>query len=180
MALGATIHRVELSVSDMDRHYYATHALTLAQHPSETPLRLMARLVAFALYADERLEFGRGLSDEDEPALWRKDYTGEIDLWIDVGQPDESRIRRASSRATRVVVINYAGRAGDLWWDKIASDVARFRNLSVLDIDEAFMQQLTGSLARTMQVQCLIQDGELQWLTGDEAFTLRPHARTGD
>src|SRR5574340_463320 len=74
MALNATIHKVELQVSDMDRHYYATHALTLARHPSETEERLMVRLLAFALYADDRLEFGKGLSDEDgsSPALTRR------------------------------------------------------------------------------------------------------------
>jgi len=69
----------------MDRQYYATHALTLALHPSETVERLMVRLLAFALHADERLEFGRGLSTDDEPDLWRKSLTGEIEQWIELG-----------------------------------------------------------------------------------------------
>jgi uncharacterized protein YaeQ len=98
MALKATVVKAELQVSDMDRHYYASHNLTLAQHPSETDERLMVRLLAFALNADERLEFGKGLSSDDEPDLWRRDYTGDIELWIDLGQPDESRIRKASGR----------------------------------------------------------------------------------
>ena len=80
----ATIYKVELQVSDMDRQYYATHALTLARHPSETDERLMVRLLAFALHADERLEFGRGLSTDDEPDLWRKSLTGEIEQWIEL------------------------------------------------------------------------------------------------
>ena len=50
MALTATIRKAELQISDMDRGYYATHNLTLAQHPSETPVRLMARLIAFVLF----------------------------------------------------------------------------------------------------------------------------------
>ena len=99
MSPKSTVMKVELQVSDMDRHYYASHALTLAQHPSETDLRLLVRLLAFALYADERLEFGRGLSDEDEPTLWRRDYTGAVEQWIELGQPDESRLRRAAGRA---------------------------------------------------------------------------------
>ena len=99
MALKATVRRIELQLSDMDRHHYATYPLTLAQHPSETDARLMARVVAFALNAHERLEFGRGLSSDDEPDLWRKDLTGAIDLWIDLGQPDEARVRRACGRA---------------------------------------------------------------------------------
>jgi uncharacterized protein YaeQ len=116
MALNATIYKAELQVSDMDRHYYATHALTLARHPSETEERLMVRLLAFALYADERLEFGKGLSADDEPDLWRKDYSGDIQQWIELGQPDEARIRKACGRAEQVVVINYGGRAADVWW----------------------------------------------------------------
>src|SRR5690606_4249325 len=107
MAPNATIHRVELQGSDTDRHYYAEHNLTLAQHPSETPARLMVRLVAFALFADDRLEFGRGLSSEEEPDLWQRDYTGDIEQWIDLGQPDESRIRKACGRAKQVAVVNY-------------------------------------------------------------------------
>src|SRR5690606_17195003 len=109
MATKSTVVKAELQVSDMDRHYYATHNLTLAQHPSETDERLMVRLLAFALHADDRLEFGRGLSDEDEPALWKRDYTGEIELWIDLGNPDETRIKKACARARQVVVVNYCG-----------------------------------------------------------------------
>src|SRR5690606_27092515 len=129
MATKATVVKAELQISDMDRHYYATHALTLAQHPSETDARLMVRLLAFALYADERLEFGRGLSDEEEPALSRRNYTNEVELWIDVGNPDESRIKKACARAGQVVVVNYGGRASDIWWDKVANTLRRLKNL---------------------------------------------------
>lgn len=177
MALGATVHKIELSISDMDRNYYATHALTIARHPSETEARLMTRILAFALHADERLEFGRGLSDEDEPALWRKSRTGEIEQWIDVGQPDETRIRRACGRAGQVVVINYSGRAADLWWSKIAASLERHRNLGVLDIDETTVQQLAAQCVRSMQVQCLIQDGEVQWINGDTTLGIRMRVR---
>ena len=90
MALKATVHKVELSVSDMDRGYYASHSLTLARHPSETSERMMVRLLAFAMYADEALAYGRGLSADAEPALWKKDLTGNIELWIDVGLPEPS------------------------------------------------------------------------------------------
>ena len=127
MAANATIYKVELQVTDLDRHYYASHALTLAQHPSETEIRLLVRLLAFALHADERLEFGRGLSDEDEPALWRRDYTGDILQWIELGQPDESRLRKASGRAAQVVVVGYGGQAADAWWKRNAPALARLR-----------------------------------------------------
>ncbi|MCK5886056.1 MAG: YaeQ family protein, partial [Alcanivorax sp.] len=72
MALTATIYKAELTVSDMDRDYYATHNLTVALHPSETESRMMLRLLAFALNAHEDLAFTRGLSSTDEPDLWQR------------------------------------------------------------------------------------------------------------
>jgi uncharacterized protein YaeQ len=180
MALNATIHKAELSISDMDRHYYATHALTLARHPSETEERLMVRLLAFALHADDRLEFGKGLSDEDEPALWRRAYSGEVEQWIELGQPDEARIRKACGRAQQVVVVNYGGRVADIWWDKVGASLSRNGNLAVLDIDEATVRQLAALCDRGMRLQCLIQDGELQLIAGDETIAIRPRARMGE
>ena len=177
MALNATIHKVELQVSDMDRHYYATHALTLARHPSETGERLMVRLLAFALYADDRLDFGKGLSDEDEPALWRKTYTDEIELWIDVGQSDEARIRKACGRSRQVVVITYGGQAAQLWWNKVGAALARQRNLTVLDIPSATVAELVALLQRGMRLQCLIQDGQLQLMNAVDAVGVDPLVR---
>lgn len=177
MALNATIYKVELQVSDMDRHYYATHALTLARHPSETEERLMVRLLAFALYAEDRLEFGKGLSDEDEPALWRKAYTDEIELWIDVGQPDEARIRKACGRARQVVVISYGGNAAELWWNKVGAALARNRNLTVLDIPTRTVAELAALLQRGMRLQALIQDGQLQLMNETDAVAVDPLKR---
>ncbi|MHB1059666.1 MAG: YaeQ family protein [Rhodanobacter sp.] len=177
MALNSTIYKVELQVSDMDRHYYATHALTLARHPSETEERLMVRLLAFALHADERLEFGKGISDEDEPALWRKAYTDEIELWIEVGQPDETRIRKACGRSRQVVVINYGGNAAEIWWNRNAGALARNKNLSVLDIPAATVAGLVALLQRGMRLQCLIQDGQLQLMNDADAVAVDPIKR---
>jgi uncharacterized protein YaeQ len=177
MAPKATIYKAELQVSDMDRHYYATHALTLAQHPSETSERLMVRLLAFGLYADERLEFGRGLSSEDEPDLWRKSLTGEIEQWIELGQPDEQRIRKACGRARQVVVISYSGRSADIWWDKIAAGLERSKNLVVIDIAAATVQELAAMADRNMQLQCLIQDGQAQLMSDKATVTVEPTIR---
>src|SRR6202165_3675547 len=112
MALQSTIFKAELTVSDLDRNHFATHSLTLARHPSETDERMMVRLLAFALNADEALEFGRGLSAEGEPDLVKKDLTGAIELWIDVGLPDEREIRKAAGRARAVKVYVYGGGGG--------------------------------------------------------------------
>ena len=177
MALTATIRKAELQISDMDRGYYATHNLTLAQHPSETDERLMVRLVAFALFAADRLEFGKGLSNEEEPDLWRKDYTGLIEQWIDLGQPDESRVRKACGRSAEVIVLNYGGRAADLWWDRNAALLARHRNLTVLDIAPDAVEALTALMVRSMRFSVMIQDGEMQWMTDDQAIAITPSVR---
>ena len=118
MALKSTIFKAELSVADIDRGYYGDHALTIARHPSETDERMMVRLLAFALHADDALTFGRGLSSEDEPDLSRRDLTGTIELWIDVGLPDERDLRKACGRSREVHVYAYGGRACALWWEK--------------------------------------------------------------
>ncbi len=177
MALKSTVYKAELQVSDMDRHYYQSHNLTLAQHPSETDLRLMARLVTFALYADERLEFGRGLSNDEDPDIWRRDYTGDIEQWIDMGQPDESRIRKACGRAQQVIIVNYGGNASDIWWTKNSAALARLKNLTVINLDGASMEAATQLLQRGMRLTAMIQDGELQLLSENETVALRPSIR---
>ena len=177
MAPKATVVKAELQVTDMDRHYYASHNLTLAQHPSETEERLMVRLLAFALHADERLEFGRGLSDEDEPALWRRDRTGEIEQWIELGQPDESRLRKASGRARQVVVVTYGGQAADAWWNRNAPTLARLKNLTVIDIAADDVAAITALFDRGMRLTAMIQDGELQLMDTTRTVALRPTVR---
>jgi len=164
MALTATIRKAELQISDMDRGYYATHNLTLAQHPSETDERLMVRLLAFALNAEDRLEFGKGLSSEDDPDLLELDYTGDILQWIDLGHPDESRVRKACNRSRRVQIINYGGNASDIWWQKQGKHLARFNNLSVLDLPAEFVERWGEQVQRAMRWSVLIQDGEVQIL----------------
>ena len=177
MALKSTVVKAELQISDMDRHYYATHNLTVAQHPSETDERLMVRLLAFALHADERLEFGRGLSQDDEPDLWNKAMTGEVEQWIDLGQPDEARIRKACGRSRHVVVVTYSGRSADIWWEKNANALQRNKNLTVIDISAESVEQLVTLMARSMRLNVMIQDEEVQILGGEVTVDIRPLVR---
>ena len=163
MALKATICKAGLQIADMDRSYYAEHALTLARHPSETDERMMVRLLAFALDADEALEFGRGLSAEDEADLVKRDLTGAIDLWIDVGLPDEREVRKAAGRARRVKVYTY-GRGAALWWEQNQAALARLANLTVIEVPEAVTGALAALAARNMRLDCTIQEGQV-WLS---------------
>lgn len=171
MALKATIFKADLQVSDMDRHYYAEHALTIARHPSETDERMMMRVLAFALNASDTLAFGKGLSAEDEPDLWQKDLTGAIDLWIEVGQPDEKRILKACGRSGRVIVYSYSS-TSNIWWNQIAGKVERARNLQVVNVPAAFSQALAKLAQRTMRLQCTIQEGQIWMSGGDETVQI--------
>jgi uncharacterized protein YaeQ len=166
MALKATIFKADLQIADMDRHYYGDHAFTIARHPSETDERMMVRVLAFALHAHEALSFGKGLSTDDEPDLWQKDLTGAIDLWIDVGQPDEKRILKACGRAAQVVVYSYSSNSG-IWWNQVGGKLDRARNLSVMNISSTASLDLAKLAQRTMQLHCTIQDGQV-WLSGGD------------
>jgi len=165
MALRAIIYKAELQIADMDRHYYADHALTIARHPSETDERMMVRLLAYAIYAQDGIAFTKGLFDVDEPEVWVKSLTGEITLWIDLGQPDEARIRRACGRAERVVLVCYSSSC-DVWWKQIASKLTRFSNLTVLRLPAETSQALASLAERNMRLQCMVQDGEI-WINTD-------------
>ncbi|MCX4164610.1 MULTISPECIES: YaeQ family protein [Paraburkholderia] len=168
MALKSTIYKADLQIADMDRHYYADHTLTIARHPSETDERMMVRVAAFALFAQERLEFSKGLSDIDEPDLWQKDLTGAIEMWIEVGQPDERRIAKASGRSNEVVVIAYGGRTSEIWWQGVRSKVERLRNVTVWSLGDDVAAALGKLAERTMRLQCTVQD-EQAWLGSSEA-----------
>lgn len=160
MALKATIFKASLQVSDLDRNYYGEHQLTLARHPSETDERMMVRVLAFALNAHEHLQFGKGLSDTEEPDLWQKDLAGQIVHWIDVGQPDEKRLIRASGRAGRVTVYAY-GRGADPWWKANGERLARARNLSVWRVPTEASDAVGKLAERAMQLQCTVQEGQV-------------------
>ena len=171
MALKATIFKALLQIADMDRNYYHDHALTLARHPSETDERMMVRLLAFALHAHEALSFANGLSTDDEPDLWQKDLTGAIELWIDVGLPEERAIRKACGRAGQVCIYSYGGRAADIWWEQCRSKLERSRNLTVFNLPADASKALAGLAQRNMQLQCTIQEGQI-WLADKDQSVL--------
>lgn len=174
MALNATIYKVELSVSDMDRHYYETHKLTIARHPSETDERLMLRLVAFALNAHEHLEMTKGLSTDDEPDIWQKSLSGEIDLWVALGLPSEKVIRQSCNKSGRMVIYPYGGRAAEIWWDKVKGSTTRFDNLEVTAFPEAEAKALAALASRAMKIQVNIQDGEVMISVDDQIAYITP------
>lgn len=169
MALKATIYKAELQLADMDRHYYDTHALTIAQHPSESDERMMVRILAFALSADEQLQFTKGLSADDEPEVWLRTLSDEIELWIDLGQPDEKRIKKACSRSKKVIIYTYQSRSADVWWKQNKNKLQRFKNLNIYNVADESVAALVAIAERTMRLQCNIQDGHV-WLGDDNGL----------
>jgi uncharacterized protein YaeQ len=178
MALKATIFKASLQIADIDRGLYADHALTLARHPSETDERMMVRLLAFALNVpadanDGGLEVGKGLSDTDEPDLWERDLTGRVRHWIEIGQPDERRLLKASGRADRVSVYSYSA-STPIWWAGLANRIARARNISAWQIDAAQSQAMAALVQRGMQFQVNVQDGTAWLGDGERSVEITP------
>jgi uncharacterized protein YaeQ len=174
MAQKATIYKVELSVSDMDRHYYETHKLTIAKHPSETDERMMVRLLAFALNAHEQLEMTKGISNDDEPDIWQKSLSDELELWIALGLPSDKVVRQSCAKAKKVVIYTYGGRTADVWWDKIQNSTSRFDNLQVVALSEQSTNELAGLADRSMKLQVNIQDGDVMVSVGDQIVYVTP------
>lgn len=172
MALKSTIYKIDLNIADMDRQYYAQHNLTLAKHPSETDERVMVRLIAFTLFANESLIFGKGLSDDEEPDLWQKDLTGAIQLWIDVGLPTEKNIRKACGKSTQVAVVLYGGRIADMWWQQNSKGLLKLNNLTVINLpDTSSLAQLA---AKSINLSCTVQDSEVLLSHDSGSFDITP------
>ncbi|QJQ52251.1 MULTISPECIES: YaeQ family protein [Vitreoscilla] len=158
MALKATIYKATLNIANVDEHLYETHQLTMAQHPSETIERLMVRLLAFARFAHERLEFTKDLFETNMPALWQQDLTGLTELWLEVGLPDEDKVKKASARCQKVAVIAYGSMATD-WYQK-SSKLKTLRNVAVWALPTETTAALETLCERTMDLQLNVMDGE--------------------
>lgn len=153
-----------MNIADMTRHYYQQHQFTAAMHPSENELRFVIRLIAFALNADEGLTFTKGLNTDDEPELWHKSLSDEILLWVDFGQVDEKRIRKACGRAQQVKIYTYSDRKSAEWWKLNQQKLERYSNLSIFHIRSDAAETLFN---RKMDLQCSIEDDNVL-ITDDE------------
>lgn len=178
MALQATPYKIEMNLTDMDRSVYENLRFTVARHPSETEVRMGARLIAYALWYSEQLAFGRGLSDVDEPALWEKSLDDRVLHWIEVGQPDAERMTWCSRRTERVSLVAYGNLR--VWQGKELDAVSNLKNLSVVAVQPEALENLARDLPRSLNWSVMISDGELfitdergqheiplQWLVGE-------------
>ena len=170
MAANATIYKANLNIANMDTHYYAEHSLTLAKHPSENDLRLMIRLLAFVFNANEDLVFCKGISQDDEPDLWQKDLSGDIQLWIDLGQPDEKRIKKACGRSKKVIIYVYQEGMASSWFKQNQKLLNRLKNLSIIYLNiDGNIEELCQ---RSMKIQANISDSELHLINEDSSASI--------
>jgi uncharacterized protein YaeQ len=166
MALKSTIYKVRLTVSNLNIHHYHDYALTIARHPSENNLRVMIRLLAFALNSQEEVQFTKGLSSDNEPDLWKINHDGSIEHWIELGLPDERHIRQICSKAHKVTIYTYHGNQAEVWFDSVAYKAGRFEHLSIVHFVIADSTALEALAEKGMNLNISIEDNEI-WVSNE-------------
>lgn len=166
MALPSTIYRISLQISDIDHGIYETVQTTAARHPSETEERLVARLLAAALFYKPELAFTKGLCATDEPDLWVVGPDGRAQVWVEVGLPDSDRIIKACRHAERVALLA-SGKALSVWDQQHLPKLVNCNNLTVVSVDQAFISTLATILERVITWSITITEGTLYLTCGD-------------
>lgn len=172
MAVKSTIFKADLNIADSNRGYYDDHALTIARHPSETNQRMILRLAVFALNAHENLQFTKGLSEMDEPDMWQKSLTGDIEHWIELGQPLDKRIRQSCGKSALVSIYTYQRGSAQNWFEGIKDSVDRFKHLRVIHLtctDEAAIDRLVD---RSMKLTCMIDEQQIMLTNDKDSLTV--------
>jgi uncharacterized protein YaeQ len=178
MALKATIHKANIQLADMDRNVYTDISVTIARHPSENDERMMTRVLALVLgwpqdTSEGTLEFAKDMWEPDEPALWHKNFSDEILHWVEVGQPDDKRLMKASGRARRVSLWAFQS-STPIWWEGIASKLTRAQNLTVWQVPTEQSLALATLARRSMVLQFTVQDGTAWVNDGEQTIEVTP------
>ncbi len=160
MALPSTIYRVSIQLSDVDRGVYEALQATVARHPSETEERLVARLLAYALFFESEIAFSRGISAVDEPDLWVKGPDDRVLLWVEVGLPDPDRIIKASRHSERVALVA-SGKAFSSWEQQHMSKLLGIQNLTIIYFNQDFINSLVSKMDRSIGWEVTISDGNI-------------------
>ncbi len=178
MALPSTIYRVTIQLSDVDRGIYESLQATVARHPSETEDRLVARLLAFALFFEPELSFTKGISAVDEPDLWIKGPDGRVELWVEVGMPESDRLIKANRHSARVALVA-CGKTFYNWELQHLPKLEGMANLTILSFNQAFITGLAATLDRSINWDITVTDGNLYINVGAETFETVLQLRMG-
>lgn len=165
MAIKPTIYKARISLSDLERNYYDSLNLTIAQHPSETLERMMVRILAYCINAQEGMELTKGLEDVEEPALWVRTMDEQTTLWIDLGEPAPERVKKATNRAHAVKVYSFNSKS-DVWWSQGENKFSRL-NASFYRFPTQKIEELAAMAARTMDLSVTIT-GDSAYIAGDQ------------
>jgi uncharacterized protein YaeQ len=172
VALTATIYSFGIELADSDRQVYESLALRVARHPSETEEYLLTRVLAYALEFTEGIEFSRGLSEPDAPAIAIRDLTGAIRSWIDIGTPDAGRLHRAGKTAPRVAVYTHKDPA-QLVGRLAGERIHRAETLELYAVDRGLVERLAARLERRMAFSLSVSDRDLYLSIGGDTLTGR-------
>jgi uncharacterized protein YaeQ len=178
MALGSSIYKININLSNLDTHYYQDFDLTLAKHPSENEARMMYRLLAFLYCAHEDLEFTRGLSNVDEPALWQKSNIGEIVQWIDIGLPEVKRIRKSLGKSHNVKIFTYQEDRALEWYDRIKGNFIGNDKLQIFHFNLVENGPIDKFVMRSMKLSCVIEEGNIYLSDDNERINLKVISKT--
>jgi uncharacterized protein YaeQ len=179
MALPSTVYKASIQLSDVDRGIYETLQATVAQHPSETEERLVARLLAYAIFHEPELAFTKGISATDEPDLWVKGPDDRVRFWVEVGLPEADRIIKASRHSERVALLA-CGRTLANWDQQHLPKLERADHLIVISIDQAFIAKLASQLERSINWSITITDGTLYLTIAEETLVTAIQVKLGN
>jgi len=177
MALKPTIYKAQIELADSDRNCFESLSLTLARHPSETLERMAARLLAYCLNCTRGLEFTKGISTADEPDVWVHSDHGDIEHWIEVGQPEQPRLRKACGRARQVSVYAFA-KSVPTWWKLHGEEISALPRLQVWQLDWTEIQAAAALLDRTVQLNTSIVGGIIYLDNGSTSTSVEPKLLT--
>ncbi len=172
MALKPTIYKTSIQLADSDRHVYTDLNLILAQHPSETLERMSARLIAYCLEYKPGLEFSRGLSTPEEPALWHHNDNGTIQQWVEMGHPEPTRLKKACGISSNVNVYCY-GKSTDTWWEQNQSSLSQLEKVAIFQFDSTDIEVIAGWWQRSLSLSLSISGGEIYISDGLQLHTMQ-------
>lgn len=169
MALGATIYKAHIAFSNFVSHHYCDLNLTMAMHPSENESRLMTRLVTYLFFcrAQTDLKFTKGLSATEEPEIWSKNFAGDIEHWIELGEPDEKRLRQASGKSDRVSAVAYNENTYEKWFEKVKGKFIFNQKVEMFYLEVFENGPLDKITEKSMRLSCTIDDGQEMYLSND-------------
>jgi len=178
MALKPTIYKAQVNLADSDRNCFEDLSLTLAKHPSETLERMTVRLLTYCLNHSRGLEFTKGLSTADEPDIWQHSDSGEIQHWIELGQPEEPRLRKACGKAKKVSVYSF-GRSADTWWKLNCEAISALPRISIWQFSWPEVEAASALMGRTMKLGLSIVGGTLYLDDGTHSVSIEPSLLLG-